>query len=62
MYRCSGSANARNVPSTSAKNTGKIVAGIFQVALELMDQGKGDKNDVELRTTLLKTQVEGAQG
>ncbi len=51
--------NVRNAPSTSAESGGGV-AKMFKMALELMDKDMGDKANVELRTALLKAQVEGA--
>ncbi len=35
---------------------------MLKMVLQLMDKDKGDKDHAELRTALLKTQVEGAEG
>ena len=35
---------------------------MFKMALQLMDKDKGDKDNAELRTALLKAQVEEAEG
>ncbi len=54
--------NARKAHSTPAGSGGEGVADMFKLAMQLMDKDKGDKNDVELRTALLKAQVDGAEG
>ncbi len=54
--------NYRNLPSTPAETRGHSVADMVTLALKLMDKDKGDKDNAELRTTLLKAQVEGAEG
>jgi len=50
------------VPSTPAESRGDSVADMVSLALKLMDKDKGEKDNAELRTTLLKAQVEGAEG
>jgi hypothetical protein len=35
---------------------------MFKMALQLMDKDKGDKDNAELRTALLKAQVDSAEG
>ena len=53
--------HTRNVPSTPAESRGDSVADMVNLALKLMDKDK-DKDNAELRTTLLRAQVEGAEG
>ncbi len=54
--------HSRNVPSTPAESRGDSVADMVNLAVKLMVKDKGDKDNAELRTTLLKAQVEGAGG
>ncbi len=54
--------NALNVPSTPAETRGDSVADMDSLALKLMEKDKGDKDNADLRTALLKAQVEGAEG
>ena len=64
MKRCSRSVNARKVPSTPGEAPGEGVADIFKMAMQLMSKDKGDKDkdNADLRTSLLKAQVEEAEG
>ena len=54
--------NARNVPSSPAETRGEGVEGMFKMVLQLIDKDKGDKDNAELRTALLKAQVDSAEG
>ena len=50
------------MPSTPGETRGDGVAGMVSLALKLMENDKGEKDNAKLRTALLKAQVDTTEG